>query len=186
MVGVGQKSLLEEGFPAMNEERHGSGGRRSNTPSCCRHRSPRLRWPHPCSPTAHVLQFTPGRAKVSAEKKCPECGYRNEPEATFCGNCGNPLQTPGPSAPPPPSSLPEEITPKKERVAPQRVEAEAGNDVVSSPEECPKCHYPTGSEDVFCRQCGAALVERQLYCPRCRDPVDADERFCSRCGLALR
>ncbi|TKJ28086.1 MAG: hypothetical protein CEE40_12475 [Chloroflexi bacterium B3_Chlor] len=42
------------------------------------------------------------------------------------------------------------------------------------------------SEDVFCRQCGARLIQRPLYCQRCGDPIDPDETFCNRCGLALR
>ncbi|TKJ28087.1 MAG: hypothetical protein CEE40_12480 [Chloroflexi bacterium B3_Chlor] len=46
---------------------------------------------------------------MAGEKKCPECGYKNEPQATFCGNCGNPLRAPGSAAPPPPSTLPEEV-----------------------------------------------------------------------------
>lgn len=123
---------------------------------------------------------------MAAEKKCPECGYKNELRATFCGNCGNPLHASGSAAPPPPSTLPEEVpAASRTRSAPPS-RPEAVEPVVSSAEECPKCRYPARSEDVFCRQCGATLIQRPLYCPRCGDPIDPDETFCNRCGLALR
>ncbi len=121
---------------------------------------------------------------MDAAKKCPECGYENETEARFCANCGNPLrEAVTPAHPPLPSSLPEEIRVRPNNAAPLQPEATEQQRAFSH--ECPKCHYPAGRQDLFCRRCGAELVHRPLLCPRCGDPVDADEKFCNRCGLAL-
>ena len=122
---------------------------------------------------------------MAGERKCPECGYENEPGARFCGNCGNPLRELGtPPRPPLPSSLPEEIKARPSDTP--SIEPEPQDQPIPSSQECPKCHYPAESEDVFCRQCGGRLAQRPTPCPRCGDPIDPGEKFCNRCGLALR
>jgi uncharacterized membrane protein YvbJ len=122
---------------------------------------------------------------MPADRKCPECGYLNEGEAAFCGNCGSPLKVARPQAPPP-STLPEEIRPIAARADIPLREPGVEQSVHQSPVECPSCHCLAEEEDIFCRRCGARLVQRTLYCKRCGDPVDPDESFCNRCGLPLR
>lgn len=122
---------------------------------------------------------------MPADRRCPECGYLNEGEAAFCGNCGSPLGVPRPQARPP-STLPEEIRSIGRKADTQQRKPSAAQSVQQSPVECPSCHHPAEEEDLFCRRCGARLVQRILYCKRCGDPVDPDESFCNRCGLPLR
>ena len=63
--------------------------------------------------------------------------------------------------------------------------SDSGGLDASSHMECPSCHHPDELDDLFCRRCGARLVQRPSYCKRCGDPVDTDEAFCNRCGRSL-
>ncbi|NLE77257.1 MAG: zinc-ribbon domain-containing protein [Chloroflexi bacterium] len=47
---------------------------------------------------------------------------------------------------------------------------------------CPICGAPAGSDDRFCRRCGAALGRR---CPSCDASHQDGDRFCVACGAAL-
>ena len=121
---------------------------------------------------------------MTRDNKCVDCGHLNKPQAAFCGNCGILMGTPG-AKPPPPSTLPEEVGQTVPLEDARACNSDSGGLDASPHMECPSCHHPAELDDLFCRRCGARLVQRPSYCKRCGDPVDTDEAFCNRCGLPL-
>jgi predicted amidophosphoribosyltransferase len=117
--------------------------------------------------------------------KCRECGHLNQAGAAFCGNCGSPLRTHRVKAGALPSTLPEEVVPLGRQGREHGRDLERAEAPALPSQACPSCHSPAGTQDLFCRNCGARLVIRPAYCKRCGDPIDPDERLCNRCGLPL-
>ncbi|MFC1999519.1 zinc ribbon domain-containing protein [Chloroflexota bacterium] len=61
------------------------------------------------------------------------------------------------------------------------------------PQTCAKCQAPLSPGVKFCKQCGAAVVEKEVApvseaatatvnCPNCQAPISAGSKFCAQCG----
>lgn len=67
--------------------------------------------------------------------------------------------------------------------APVAVDLEQEAESAASASRCPDCGYPTRSDDVYCRGCGAPRAT--LACPKCASPRTPSDTFCGRCGTSF-
>jgi ribosomal protein L40E len=51
--------------------------------------------------------------------------------------------------------------------------------------KCPKCQLENRKEAIFCRSCGASLVN-DISCPNCEASNPPDSKFCEKCGRNLK
>ena len=51
--------------------------------------------------------------------------------------------------------------------------------------QCPRCQFKNREEALFCRSCGASLIN-DILCPHCEAPNPPDSRFCEKCGQNLQ
>jgi ribosomal protein L40E len=101
---------------------------------------------------------------------CPQCGFRNEPQATSCTECGAELAKycPGCGA---------ELG-LQMRFCDQ---CGASYEGLSSPDgRCQWCGFQNEREATLCEKCGARLI---IACPRCGAEMKAGLDFCRACGL---
>jgi len=106
-------------------------------------------------------------AQQAAVKKCPYCGFDNEPEAMFCAQCGQPIS---------------------KMTCPH-----CGAEIDPDADFCEVCHHYIRKD--VCSYCGAHLSGNEMYCPECGSPKGGlvcptcntlnDFAFCKKCGTAL-
>ena len=119
------------------------------------------------SPVQPVQQQQMQQQQQAAGKACPFCGAINEPEAMFCTQCGQPINT---------TTCPH-----------------CGSEIDPDADFCEVCHNYV-KKDV-CSYCGAHLKGNEAYCPECGSPRGGmvcptcntinDFAFCKKCGTAL-
>ena len=119
------------------------------------------------SPVQPVQQQQMQQQQQAAGKACPFCGAINEPEAMFCAQCGQPINT---------TTCPH-----------------CGSEIDPDADFCEVCHNYV-KKDV-CSYCGAHLKGNEAYCPECGSPRGGmvcptcntinDFAFCKKCGTAL-
>ena len=99
--------------------------------------------------------------------KCPHCGAINDPEAIYCGSCGQPIGK---------TSCPN-----------------CGAEVDPDADFCESCRRYIKTD--VCSFCGARISSRDAFCPECGNPRGGivcpvchtlnDFAFCKQCGTAL-
>ncbi len=101
---------------------------------------------------------------------CPRCGFRNEPEASVCNECGGEFAKycPGCGA-------------RLELQMRFCDQCGASYEGLSSPDgQCQWCGYENVEEARSCDKCGARLI---IACPSCQAEMKAGLDFCRVCGL---
>ena len=98
---------------------------------------------------------------------CPHCGAINEPDAMFCGTCGNAIGS---------ATCPN-----------------CGAEIDAEADFCETCRHYIRKD--ICSFCGAYLNGSEAYCPECGSPRGGivcpvchtlnDFSFCKQCGTAL-
>ena len=98
---------------------------------------------------------------------CPYCGAINEPDAIFCGTCGNAIGS---------ATCPN-----------------CGAEIDAEADFCETCRHYIRKD--ICSFCGAYLNGSEAYCPECGSPRGGivcpvchtlnDFSFCKQCGTAL-
>lgn len=107
------------------------------------------------------------QVSTSGLKSCSNCGHKNESEAMFCEECGNPFGS--------------HICPNcKAMVHPhQDVCEECGAWILT--DQCKFCYSPISPEDKFCAECGNPT--EGIICPGCSTLNFFD--FCTKCHKPL-
>ena len=105
--------------------------------------------------------------RQASGKACPHCGAINEPDAMFCGTCGNAIGS---------ATCPN-----------------CGAEIDAEADFCETCRHYIRKD--ICSFCGAYLNGSEAYCPECGSPRGGivcpvchtlnDFSFCKQCGTAL-
>jgi hypothetical protein len=90
---------------------------------------------------------------------CPNCGFPNEADDSFCGQCRHPL---GASDTTPTTTAPSPATPGMPTPA-----------TANPPVACPHCGFSNDADDQFCGSCGKALGQPTVAAPTAAIPVAA-------------
>jgi len=101
---------------------------------------------------------------------CPRCGFRNEPGASSCSECGSELAKycPGCGA-------------KLELHMRFCDQCGTSYDGLSSPDgRCQWCGFQNPTEARLCDKCAARLI---ITCPSCGAEMKAGIDFCRACGM---
>lgn len=114
-----------------------------------------------------ALHATVAQAAQAQGMVCPYCNTINDADATFCANCGKPLQL---------------------GVCPN-----CGCEIDMEADFCEVCHHYIKND--ACSFCGAVLSPDDVFCPECGNPRGGivcpncntlnDFSFCKQCGTPL-
>lgn len=101
---------------------------------------------------------------------CPRCGFRNQPQASSCGECEAKLA---------------KYCPQCGARLDMRMrfcdQCGGSHDRLSSPDgRCQWCGYTSAEDAKDCDKCGARLI---TTCPTCEIDMKAGLNFCRACGL---
>lgn len=108
--------------------------------------------------------------------RCQYCGWDNQPNATACTKCGQPLPV-GSAAPAAPVAEPQVAASSADRatVVFRRGEMPSSQQkqTVAAPRQsaCPVCGYPATGGDTNCPMCGASLVQAAPPAPAVAKPI---------------
>ena len=112
-------------------------------------------------------QYQPAQMNAASGVPCPYCGAINEPDAIFCGTCGNAIGN---------ATCPN-----------------CGAEIDAEADFCETCRHYIRKD--ICSFCGANLNGSEAYCPECGSPRGGivcpvchtlnDFSFCKQCGTAL-
>lgn len=125
---------------------------------------------------------------------CSECGAEVQESDRFCGKCGRKIPWEGVD------EYAAGLTDKKRSSEKRKEYRETmlyygfGIAAAKKIKVCSVCGTACGSEEGFCRECGARLPEKNLYqqsvegkprCPRCNSVYAHGNHYCSLCGVML-
>jgi len=120
-----------------------------------------------CASCGARFQLAPSQADLPP---CPQCGFRNEPQASSCDECGAELAKHCPAC-----------GAKLELQMRFCDQCGANYEGLSSPDgRCQWCGVQSAKEARVCDKCGACLI---TTCPRCGAEMKAGLDFCRACGL---
>lgn len=115
-------------------------------------------------------RFVVTSTQTDSRVPCPQCGFRNEPQASSCTECGTALAKYCPRC-----GTRLEVS---MRFCDQ---CGANYEALSSPDgRCQWCGSQNEEDAMVCDNCGARLI---ATCPNCEATMKAGLNYCKACGL---